>query len=115
MDLLNRIKEIAEPRGLNIAQIERGSGLNKTTLGKWNMNAPSIDKVVRVADFLEVSIDELVGRSAPEISASDRQILELFHQLNEEGQGAAIAMLQGLSHQPAYIKSDRVDKMEVAE
>ena len=105
MELLNRIKEIGRLRGLTIAQIERGAGLNKTTLAKWNINAPSIDKVCAVADFFGISIDELIGRAAPALSAVDRQILDLVHELNEEGQGAALAMLQGLSRQPAYIKS----------
>ena len=115
MELLNRLKDLCKERGITIAQVERGAGLALTTIAKWNRITPGIDKVASVADYLEISIDELLGRSAPEISAADRQILELFHQLNEDGQGAAVAMLQGLARQPAYIKSDRVDKMEVAE
>ena len=112
MDLLNRIKELAAARGVNIAQVERGAGLNKTTLAKWNINAPSVDKVAAVADFFGISIDELIGRSAPALSAVDRQILDLVHQLNEDGQGAALAMLQGLAQQPGYIKSDPTGEME---
>ena len=112
MDLLNRIKELAAVRGLNIAHVERGAGLNKTTLAKWNINAPSVDKVAAVADFFQISVDELIGRQAPEISAADRQILELFRQLNEDGQGAALAMLQGFVQQPGYIKSDSAEEFE---
>ena len=112
MDLLNRIKELAAVRGINIAQVERGAGLNKTTLAKWNINAPSVDKVAAVADFFQISVDELIGRQAPEISETDRQILDLIHQLNEDGQGAAFAMLQGLAQQPGYIKSGQSGEME---
>lgn len=112
MELLNRLKDLCKERGITIAQIERGSGLTLTTIAKWNRITPGIDKVASVADYLEISIDELIGRSSPEISAADRQILELFRQLNEDGQGAAVAMLQGLARQPGYIKSGQPGEVE---
>ena len=115
MELLNLLKDLCKERGITIAQVERGAGLALTTIAKWNRITPGIDKVASVADYLGISIDELLGRSAPEISATDRQILELFRQLNEDGQGAAVAMLQGLARQPGYIKSDSFEQLENAE
>lgn len=112
MELLNRLKDLCKERGITIAQVERGAGLALTTIAKWNRITPGIDKVASVADYLGISIDELLGRSVPEISAADRQILELFRQLNEDGQGAAVAMLQGLARQPGYIKSDNAKELE---
>lgn len=112
MELLNRLRDLCKERGITIAQVERGAGLTLTTIAKWNRITPGIDKVASVADYLGISIDELLGRSAPEISVADRQILELFHQLNEDGQGAAVAMLQGLARQPGYIKSDSAEELE---
>ena len=103
MELLNRLRDLCKERGITIAQVERGAGLTLTTIAKWNRITPGIDKVASV---------ELLGRSAPEISVADRQILELFHQLNEDGQGAAVAMLQGLARQPGYIKSDSAEELE---
>lgn len=104
MKLLTRIRELCQVYGTSVAKIEKAVGFNKT-IYNWDKYIPSIDKVVLVADFFGISIDELIGRAAPALSAVDRQILDLVHELNEEGQGAALAMLQGLSRQPAYIKS----------
>lgn len=105
MEFLNRLKEICASRGITVAEAERGAGLTQTSTAKWNRITPGIDKMIALANFFEISIDELIGRAAPALSAVDRQILDLVHELNEEGQGAALAMLQGLSRQPAYIKS----------
>lgn len=114
MELLTHIREICAARGTTIAKVEKAIGFNKV-IYNWDKYTPSIDKVVAVADYFGISIDELMGRSAPEISAADRQILELFRQLNEDGQGAAVAMLQGLARQPRYIKSDSFEQLENAE
>lgn len=111
MSLFENVQAMCALKRITIADLERGSGLKESTVTKWKTTSPSYDKVVSVADFFGITIDELLGRSAPSLSTADRQILELFHQLNEEGQGAAIAMLQGLSHQPAYIKSDRTEEL----
>lgn len=115
MELLLTIKMLCKRHGITVAELERKAGLSHSTIARWDRNAPSIDKVCAVADFFGISIDELLGRSAPEISAADRQILELFRQLNEDGQGAAVAMLQGLARQPGYIKSDSFEQLENAE
>lgn len=112
MELLFTIKMLCKCHGITVAELERKAGLSHSTIARWDRNAPSIDKVVAVADYFGISIDELMGRSAPEISAADRQILDLFHQLNEDGQGAAVAMLQGLARQPGYIKSGQSGEME---
>lgn len=111
MNLLNTMKTMCKSHGISIAELERSAGLSHSSVARWDRNIPSVDKVAAVADFFGVTIDEMLGRSAPEISAEDRQILELFHQLNEDGQGAAIAMLQGLARQSGYIKSDRAEEL----
>lgn len=60
MSILSRIKTIGEKQGLNLTQIERGSGLNIRTLYKWDKNSPSVDKVLAVANFLNVSLSWLI-------------------------------------------------------
>ena len=106
MELLDRIRELSKERGVTVAQVERGAGLTVTTIAKWNRITPGIDKVALVADFFGISIDELIGRTPPKISKSERMILDLLDQLNEDGQTAALKQMQFLSLQPEYIKSD---------
>lgn len=108
---LDNIKTLCAERGISIRQLEQGCGLAPRYVYKWNAASPGIDKVVLVADYFGVSIDELIGRKVPALSKSERMLLDLMDQLNEDGQGAALAMLQGLAQQPGYIKSDRAEKL----
>lgn len=95
-----------------IKDLEQQAGLAYNTLNRWDKISPSVDKVAAVADVLCVSVDELIGRTPPRISKSERMILDLLDQLNEDGQTAALKQMQFLSLQPEYIKSDIPGKTE---
>ena len=103
MELLTHIREICAARGTTIAKVEKAIGFNKV-IYNWDKYTPSIDKVVAVADYFGLSVDELIGRTPPSASRSERAVLDLLDQLNSGGQDAALAMLQGLVQQPGYIK-----------
>ena len=114
MELLAHIRKVCAERGTTIAKVEKAIGFNKV-IYNWDKYTPSIDKVAAVADYFGMSIDELIGRTPPSVSRSERAVLDLLDQLNSGGQDAALAMLQGLVQQPGYIKSCQSGEMEVAE
>ncbi len=49
-------------RGISITMLEIELGLGNGTIGKWDKSAPSSDKLARVADFFDVSVDYIMGR-----------------------------------------------------
>lgn len=112
--LKENIRALIKARHITQADLERVIGISNKTMNRWDRNMPSIDKVVSVADYFHVGLDELVGRDFDSsLSRDQRQLLDLFDRLNDEGKTAALAMITGLSCQPEYIKSDSVIKMEV--
>ena len=61
--LRQRIKNLAEERGIkSIAELERLCGFKPRTIQEWDDHCPSADKVMKVADFFDVSVDYLLGR-----------------------------------------------------
>jgi SOS-response transcriptional repressors (RecA-mediated autopeptidases) len=82
MSILSRIKTIGERQGLNLTQIERGSGLNTRTLYKWDKNSPSVDKVLAVANFLNVSLSWLIT-GAYENHSFDPDFVKRYEMLSE--------------------------------
>lgn len=58
--LYENIKKKAEERGESLRAIERGAGLNACTIHKWKTTDPGIEKVKSVADYLGITIDELM-------------------------------------------------------
>lgn len=64
MNLYEKIKELAKERGVSIRQIEEKLGFGNGTLNRWRTIMPSIDKVQKVSDYFNVSIDYLLDLSA---------------------------------------------------
>lgn len=58
--MLENIKSICKAKGMSIRALEQEAGIAANTIARWDENKPSYDKVMRVADVLGVTMDELV-------------------------------------------------------
>lgn len=63
--LYDHLKEIAQEKGISIYRIERESGLSNGTISKWNSATPSVGSLQKVAQYLEISIDDLLKNIEP--------------------------------------------------
>lgn len=92
MLLTERIKMLAEPLHMTFASIEREIGIGRGTIRKWDLNCPAADKLSKVANLLNTTMDFLMtGQSCDKSSASiishdDSEWLSLIHQLPPEAQ-----------------------------
>ncbi|WP_270376100.1 helix-turn-helix domain-containing protein, partial [Enterococcus thailandicus] len=61
--LFNRIKETAKrQKNMNVKEVGTALKLGENAIYSWKKSSPSIDKVEKVSDFLNVSTDYLLGR-----------------------------------------------------
>lgn len=77
-DLVNRIERRIKEKGTNFKRVEQELGLGNGTIKRWSTQSPRLDKLVPVAEYLQVSLDYLVfGSSVSETSTNgDRPDLE---------------------------------------
>lgn len=77
-DLVNRIEKRIKEKGTNFKRVEQELGLGNGTIKRWSTQSPRLDKLVSVAEYLQVSLDYLVfGSSVSETSTNgDRPDLE---------------------------------------
>ncbi len=61
MTITDRIKQQGKP----LDTIEKECGLGSGTISKWKNSSPSVDKLLSVAQYLNVSLDFLVGYDCP--------------------------------------------------
>lgn len=70
--LYERIKLLCRKRGITISQLESTLGFGNSSIKKWEKtSSPSVDKIVKVASYFNVSLDYLMGRTDIENSISD--------------------------------------------
>lgn len=60
MSLVERIKILCKEHSVSIPKLEREFELGNGAIYKWDTSVPGIDKVQKVAEYFDVTIDSLV-------------------------------------------------------
>ena len=62
MTLKDRIRALANARGMSLPMLEAELGFGNGTIVKWDKASPNSEKLSKVADYFHVSVDYLLGR-----------------------------------------------------
>ena len=65
--LLKNIKRLCRERQITVAQLEREIGLSNGTISKWALSSPTVNNLKAVADYLGVSMDNLLAEDAEDV------------------------------------------------
>jgi transcriptional regulator with XRE-family HTH domain len=101
MDIYGNIRTLAAKKGYSIRQLEEKLGFGNGTFRRWNTNSPSIDKVIKVADALNVTVEELVGKENRNKMAHNVDIYD-------EGIGTLAAHMKDRNHKFTPDEVDRI-------
>lgn len=58
--IYENISRLCRVRGINICTLEREAGIGNGVVGKWRTQSPRLDTVKKVADYFNVTVDELM-------------------------------------------------------
>lgn len=58
--IYDNVKRICDEKGISVGKLEKELDLSNGSVCKWNENEPGIRKVQKVADYLGVTIEELL-------------------------------------------------------
>lgn len=73
-NIVDRIRTLANAQGYSLPNLEMKLNLGNGTISRWSKSSPNSDKLMRVADFFNVSIDYLLGRSPTDDSDYSRMV-----------------------------------------
>ena len=62
MTLVEKIRVLARQRDLSLPQLEQELGLGNGTISRWRSSSPNTEKLQKIADYFNVSMDYLLGR-----------------------------------------------------
>lgn len=63
MSLVKRIKTLCDEKKVTFAEVERETGISNGQIRRWDNASPKSENIERVADYFDVSIDYLLGRT----------------------------------------------------
>ncbi len=64
MNIVERIKELQMKKDgrISLNKLEKELGFGKSTISSWEQKKPASDKLEKLADYFNVSVDYLLGR-----------------------------------------------------
>lgn len=88
-----RIKELANKQGLSINALEEKLGYSRNTLYSLKKQKASTERMQEIADYLNVSLDYLLGRTDNPAIARDDEFAQVNGQIIDLRKAAANTML----------------------
>lgn len=110
MKFAERLSALMQERGINKLSLGKAIGISDRVVGSWvkGENGPKLENALTVAEFFDVSIDYLAGRTdvrevcikkepVPVISENGREMLEFYERLSERDQLLLLGRLQEMA------------------
>ena len=63
MNIYDRIRNLCSEKDITVKYLEQRIGLSESTISKWGKSIPSADKLDKVAEYFDVSIQYLLGKT----------------------------------------------------
>ena len=82
MCLYNRIKSLALRKKISLAELERKLGLSNGMISKWKKYDPNVSNIVPIANFFNVSVDYLLGRTDNKYDLSHKEVSDIADQVD---------------------------------
>lgn len=86
IDTGERIRALRQQRNLNQEQLAELANLNRVTIAKYESGRvePGAQALARIADAMDVTVDEILGRQESETKQEDLDVLALREQLRRD-------------------------------
>ena len=99
--LSSRIKEQCKMKSITIKSLLESCGMNRNTIYDLERKSifPSSEKIARIADYLDCSVDYLLGRTDDpheQLTSEQRTLLSLIEQLSDAEISALLALAKSL-------------------
>lgn len=105
--MVDRIIELVKEKGLSLNAVEKELGFGNGAIKRFKTNSPSIDKLIKLSNFLNTSLEYLVIGSKSvysELNSNEVTILSSLKNLNEKGIEKLLERIEELSELSKYKK-----------
>lgn len=86
--IADKIKELLKTRKISVSKMLIDCGMNKNALYTMQSEGylPRLEAVAQIADYLNCSVDYLLGRTdnPRELTENQQELLSLFNQIEDE-------------------------------
>lgn len=104
--IAENIKTIAKTKNIQVKSMLISLNMATTTIQNMIKSMPKADTLAKIADYLECSVDYLLGRqvSMPELSENESILLSFFRECSENSQKILLDLAEHYSMQDVTAK-----------
>ena len=92
MDLVDRIIEAAKAKGMSLSAFEKQMGVSTGTIMRFRRSTPGVDKVVRIAEMLDVRagwlVDGYMDDANLQLDEREINLIKHFRALDLDGKAS---------------------------
>lgn len=94
-DVATKIKELSKSKNITVKQLLEDVGLGFNTMSHMRTSMPKADNLAKIADYLDVSVDYLLGRtdnfhssdkeqSENNLSSDEQKLIDIYNSLSDD-------------------------------
>lgn len=97
MEIVERIKALCKKKGTTMGTLEKELGLGNGSIRRWNERTPGADKILLIANRLEVTTDWLLtGKETKDLEPNEQELVKLYRTTNDIGQPLIIKQAESI-------------------
>lgn len=110
-NIAERIKTLSKSKGISIKKLLSDVGLGFNTMANMKTSMPKADNLAKIADYLDVSVDYLLGRTdVPEINGAETK--RLLENYTPDLTSDYIAAYDGNAPQASALSAEQKEKVK---
>lgn len=110
--MVERILALIKQKGLSVSAVEKQLGFGNGAIKRFSTNSPSIDKIIALSNFLNVSVEFILfGKETMESLPEDvNQLIRYYHSLDDMGRGMVLGKAETLAELAAERAAEQTQK-----
>lgn len=110
MNTYELIKELVSDRQMSIAELERKLDLSNGSISKWAKSKPNSEPLEKVAEYLDTSVDYLLGRESYETMKLNQARKDFSDDLIEKEEKQALVLFRKETEGMSEEEKERFNK-----
>lgn len=107
-EIATQIFDVLKTKGIKQKELEKNLGVNQSTIAGWKSRncPPPIKYIIGIADFLDITLYELLGLEEPGIksekrliiSEEEKDLIRCYRNMNKEKQNILLGTAQNFAN-----------------
>lgn len=114
--LVKSIRNCCKENGITVSQLEKELNFGAGLISRWTKTDPSLGKIINIADYFNINIDELIGRELKSNSVTSDQFLESLYNMTLNKTliwKDCSNLISKLDDDDFFLKDEGYDKQEI--